>query len=185
MQPHQHLTTNRAADADKQDRTNRSLLDRELMRAEAAAASVVDPEITVLTIKDLGVLRGIERREGRIVVKLTPTYSGCPAYRAIEKAVEQALLNAGVKDARVETVLSPPWTTDDMTEVGRRKLAQHGIAPPARGRLHTRLFGIDEVACPRCGSTRTSRISEFGSTPCKALWRCDACLEPFDYFKCL
>jgi ring-1,2-phenylacetyl-CoA epoxidase subunit PaaD len=179
------LTVNRVAEADKQDRTKRALLDHDLARAEAAAASVVDPEIPVLTIEDLGVLRGVERREGRIVVKLTPTYSGCPAYRAIEIAVEQALLHTGVNNALVETVLSPPWTTDDMTDAGRRKLAQFGIAPPNRGPAHNRLFGTDEVTCPRCGSRHTSRISEFGSTPCKALWRCDACLEPFDYFKCL
>jgi ring-1,2-phenylacetyl-CoA epoxidase subunit PaaD len=188
MQPRQQaqcLTVNRVADADNHDRTERSLLDHDLVRSEAAAASVVDPEIPVLTIEDLGVLRGVERREGRIVVKLTPTYSGCPAYRAIEFAVEQALLHAGVDNALVETVLSPPWTTDDITDAGRHKLAQFGIAPPNRGPAPNRLFATDEVACPRCGSRRTSRISEFGSTPCKALWRCNACLEPFDYFKCL
>jgi ring-1,2-phenylacetyl-CoA epoxidase subunit PaaD len=181
----QCLAVDRVADVDKHDRPKPSLLDRDLMRAEAAAASVVDPEIPVLTIEDLGVLRGVERREGRIVVKLTPTYSGCPAQRAIKIAVEQALVHAGVNNALVETVLSPPWTTDDMSDAGRRKLAQYGIAPPNRGAAKNRLFGTDEVACPRCGSRRTSRISEFGSTPCKAFWRCDTCLEPFDYFKCL
>jgi ring-1,2-phenylacetyl-CoA epoxidase subunit PaaD len=159
--------------------------DRELARAYAVAAAVVDPEIPVLTLEDLGVLREVERKEGCIVVKLTPTYTGCPATLAIKLAVEAALADAGMADARVETVLSPPWSTDQITEAGRRKLKDYGIAPPARGAAARSLFGTEAVACPRCGSTQTSRISEFGSTACKALWRCEACAEPFDYFKCL
>jgi ring-1,2-phenylacetyl-CoA epoxidase subunit PaaD len=157
----------------------------DLERAHAIAAAVVDPEIPVLTLEDLGVLRGVERREGRIVVKLTPTYTGCPATLAIQLAVEAALLEAGLPDAKVETVLSPPWSTDDLTEEGRRKLKDFGIAPPARGARARTPFAQDTVACPKCGSTATARISEFGSTACKALWRCEACAEPFDYFKCL
>jgi ring-1,2-phenylacetyl-CoA epoxidase subunit PaaD len=145
----------------------------------------VDPEIPVLTLEDLGVLRGVERSEGRIVVKLTPTYTGCPATLAIQLAVEAALAEAGFSDARVETVLSPPWSTDDITEEGRRKLTEFGIAPPGRGAGARGLFAQETVACPKCGSTATARISEFGSTACKALWRCEACSEPFDYFKCL
>lgn len=159
--------------------------DVELGRARAAAAAVVDPEIPVLTLDDLGILRGVEWREGRIVVKLTPTYTGCPATLAIELAVQAALLDAGFVDAKVESALSPPWSTDDITEEGRRKLAEFGIAPPARGARARSLFVVETVACPKCGSTHTSRISEFGSTACKALWRCEACAEPFDYFKCL
>ena len=159
--------------------------DADMARARAAAAAVLDPEIPVLTLADLGVLRGVERREGRIVVKLTPTYTGCPATLAIQLAVEAALVEAGLSDARVETVLSPPWTTDDITEEGRRKLREFGIAPPNRAAGPRALFGEETVACPKCGSTHTNRISEFGSTACKALWQCKACAEPFDYFKCI
>lgn len=158
--------------------------DRELDAARAVAAAVIDPEIPVLTIADLGVLRGVERCDGRIIVKLTPTYMGCPATLAIKLAVESALLDAGLTDARVETVLSPPWSTSDMTDEGRRKLKEFGIAPPSAEASHRALFGAETVACPRCGATTTTRISEFGSTACKALWRCEACREPFDYFKC-
>jgi ring-1,2-phenylacetyl-CoA epoxidase subunit PaaD len=157
----------------------------DLALARAVAAAVVDPEIPVLTLEDLGVLRGVERREGRVVVKLTPTYTGCPATLVIRLAVETALVEAGFADAIVETVLSPPWSTDDITEEGRRKLKEFGIAPPARGARSRALFAQETVACPKCGATATSRISEFGSTACKALWRCEACAEPFDYFKCL
>ena len=159
--------------------------DLEIARARAVAAAVVDPEIPVLTLEDLGVLRGVERRKGRIVVKLTPTYTGCPATLAIQLATEAALTEAGFADAEVETVLSPPWSTDDITEEGRRKLKEFGIAPPARGARARSLFADETVACPRCGSTATAKISEFGSTACKALWRCESCAEPFDYFKCL
>jgi len=157
----------------------------DVARAHAVTAAVVDPEIPVLTLEDLGVLRGVERRKGRIVVKLTPTYTGCPATLAIQLATEAALVEAGFADAKVETVLSPPWSTDDITEQGRRKLKEFGIAPPARGARARSLFADETVACPRCGSTATSKISEFGSTACKALWRCESCAEPFDYFKCL
>jgi ring-1,2-phenylacetyl-CoA epoxidase subunit PaaD len=159
--------------------------DPEFERAYRAAAAVLDPEIPVLTLEDLGVLRGVERREGRIVVKLTPTYTGCPATLAIRLAVETALAQAGLADATVETVLSPPWSTDDITEAGRQKLKEFGIAPPARAGGVRALFADETVACPKCGSSHTAKISEFGSTPCKALWRCEACAEPFDAFKCL
>jgi len=156
-----------------------------LARVQRVAAAVVDPEIPVLTLEDLGVLRGVERRKGRIVVQITPTYTGCPATHAIRLAVEAALAEAGFADAVVETVLSPPWSTDQITDEGRRKLQAYGIAPPPRGARARTLFGSETVACPRCGATETTRISEFGSTPCKALWRCGRCAEPFDYFKCL
>jgi ring-1,2-phenylacetyl-CoA epoxidase subunit PaaD len=159
--------------------------DPDLAHARAIAAAVVDPEIPVLTLEDLGVLRGVERRDGSIIVKLTPTYTGCPATLAIRLAVEAALLEAGMRDAMVETVLSPAWSSDDITEEGRRKLKEFGIAPPARAASARALFGPETVACPKCGSMATAKISEFGSTACKALWRCESCAEPFDYFKCI
>lgn len=155
-------------------------------RALRAAGAVVDPEIPVLTIADLGVLRGVALAEdGRVEVTITPTYSGCPAMGVIAAEVALALERAGIPGARVRTVLSPAWTTDWMTEEGRRKLLAYGIAPPARAAGRRALFGEGEaVACPRCGSTETIRLAEFGSTACKALWRCEACREPFDHFRC-
>lgn len=154
-------------------------------RAWDAAATVTDPEIPVLTIVDLGVLRDIEvGADGSVEVAITPTYSGCPAMNVIAFEIELALARAGLPGARVRTVLSPAWTTDWMTEDGRRKLREYGIAPPAPGAGRAALFGVESVPCPLCGSTDTERLSEFGSTACKALWRCRACREPFDYFKC-
>ena len=154
-------------------------------RAWAAAASVVDPEIPVLTIEDLGVLRDVAvGADGRVEVAITPTYSGCPAMSVIALEVELALARAGLDGALVRTVLSPAWTTDWMSEAGRRKLREYGVAPPAPGGGRGALFGTDEVACPLCGSGDTERLAEFGSTSCKALWRCRACREPFDYFRC-
>ncbi len=153
--------------------------DLEVERAWSVAAGVPDPEIPVVTLADLGILRSVSRRDGTIVVALTPTYTGCPATLAIRMDVEAALLAAGIADTRVEIVLSPAWSTDDITETGRRKLLAYGIAPPpSRDRAAA-------VACVRCGSRETTLISEFGSTPCKSLWRCVACREPFDVFKCL
>lgn len=157
----------------------------EAARAYAIAAAVVDPEIPAVTIADLGILRSVTCLDGAIVVALTPTYSGCPAVLAIELAVEAALWNAGFPHVRIERVLAPPWSTDDITEAGRIKLRDYGIAPPAAQSGKRALFGDDIVACPRCGSQQTTKISEFGSTACKALWRCETCREPFDYFKCL
>jgi ring-1,2-phenylacetyl-CoA epoxidase subunit PaaD len=145
----------------------------------------VDPEIPVLTIAELGVLRDIEVRDGQLQVFITPTYSGCPAMQLIALNLESALEEAGFGLANIITVLSPAWTTDWLTDEGRAKLKAYGIAPPAPGSGRQALFGADTVECPRCGSTDTQRISEFGSTACKALWRCRACAEPFDYFKCL
>ncbi len=159
--------------------------EKERARAHAAAASVVDPEIPVLTIEDLGILRSVEIEDGTAVARLTPTYSGCPAVLAIELAVEAALRDAGFAP-RIERVMSPAWTTDWITEEGREKLAAYGIAPPQEAANSVRaLFGETAVACPQCGSRETERVSEFGSTACKALYRCTACGEPFDYFKCI
>lgn len=154
-------------------------------RAREIAGAVPDPEIPVVTVADLGILRGVSIEDGVAVARVTPTYSGCPAVLAIELAVEAALLEAGFA-ARVERVLSPPWTTDWITAEGREKLRAYGIAPPAKAGNSVRaLFVETVVACPRCGSEDTEKLSEFGSTPCKAQYRCRACLEPFDNFKCI
>ena len=155
-----------------------------LIRARAALAEVCDPEIPVLTIDDLGVLRDVELVDGRIEVTITPTYSGCPAMNMIELEIELALERAGLGRPRVRTVLSPAWTTEWLSEDGRRKLREYGIAPPVKGGGRRALFGEDEVACPRCGSEATREIAPFGSTSCKSLWRCESCREPFDYFRC-
>ncbi len=153
-------------------------------RAWNAAAQVVDPEIPVLTIADLGVLRGVELRDGCVEVAITPTYSGCPAMNMIAVEIELALVREGFVNSKVRTVLSPAWTTDWMSEQGRHKLREYGIAPPQQGSGRRALFGEQQVACPQCGSDDTEVLSEFGSTSCKALWRCKSCREPFDYFKC-
>ncbi len=152
-------------------------------RARDAVARVPDPEIPVLTIDDLGILRGVDEEDGRIVVTITPTYSGCPAMDHIREQVGAALTDAGFADADVRMTYSPAWTTDWMSEEGKRKLAEFGIAPPGPVGEDTPL--TLPVACPRCGSRRTSVVSQFGSTACKALYRCEACLEPFDHFKAL
>ncbi|MEM9012618.1 MAG: 1,2-phenylacetyl-CoA epoxidase subunit PaaD [Pseudomonadota bacterium] len=154
-------------------------------RAWAAAAAVPDPEVPCVTVADLGILRGVRIEDGVAVARVTPTYSGCPAVLAIELAVEAALRGAGF-EARIERVLSPAWTSDWITEEGREKLRAYGIAPPSETTSSIRgLFGETTVECPHCGSEQTERISEFGSTACKALYRCRDCAEPFDYFKCI
>ncbi|ABD08333.1 Phenylacetate-CoA oxygenase, PaaJ subunit [Rhodopseudomonas palustris HaA2] len=163
----------------------RAISDSELRaRAWDAAATVVDPEIPVLTIADLGVLRDISVNDGRVEVTITPTYSGCPAMNMITLEIETALARAGIGDASVRTVLAPAWTTDWMSAEGRAKLKDYGIAPPQAATGRRALFGALEIACPQCGSIDTEQLSEFGSTSCKALWRCKVCREPFDYFKC-
>lgn len=153
-------------------------------RAWDAAASVVDPELPVLTIADLGVLRDVVLDGDNVEVAITPTYSGCPAMNMIALEIEVALERAGFPHPKVRTVLSPAWTTDWMSEEGRRKLRAYGIAPPRASSSRRVLFGEQAVTCPQCGSENTELLSEFGSTSCKALWRCKACREPFDYFKC-
>ncbi|MEA2898752.1 MAG: ring,2-phenylacetyl-CoA epoxidase subunit PaaD [Bradyrhizobium sp.] len=159
--------------------------DQELrQRAWDVAAQVVDPEIPVLTIADLGVLRDVAVIDGHVEVAITPTYSGCPAMNMITLEIELALERAGIRYSKVRTVLSPAWTTDWMSGDGRRKLKEYGIAPPQAGSRRRALFGELAVTCPRCGSDDTEVLSEFGSTSCKALWRCKSCREPFDYFKC-
>ena len=150
-----------------------------------AAAAVPDPEVPCVTVADLGILRWVRVEDGVAVAGVSPTYSGCPAVLAIELAIEAALREAGF-EARIERLLSPPWTTDWITAEGRDKLRAYGIAPPVDGPAgKASLFAAPEVACPRCDSADTERLSEFGSTACKAQYRCRACLEPFDYFKCI
>jgi ring-1,2-phenylacetyl-CoA epoxidase subunit PaaD len=148
---------------------------------------VVDPEIPVLSIVDLGIVRHVRRgADGRVRVGLTPTYSGCPATEVIRAAVRAALEAGGETDAVLEEVLSPPWSSDWLTAEGRHKLRGFGIAPPEAAVSSPRqLWGAPAVECPRCGGRTGERLSEFGSTPCKAHYRCRACGEPFDYFKCL
>jgi len=160
-------------------------IERLQMRAWDAAAQVVDPEIPAVTVADLGILRSVKIDGDVAIAKVTPTYSGCPAVLAIELAVETALLDAGFK-AKIERVISPAWTTDWITDEGREKLKAYGIAPPSKNSNSIRsLFGETQVECPQCSSVETSKLSEFGSTACKALYKCEACLEPFDYFKCI
>ena len=145
-------------------------------------ARVPDPEIPVLSIVDLGIVRHVRREaDGRLRVGITPTYSGCPATEAIRMATRAALDSAGYPEALLEEVLSPPWTSDWLTPQGRAKLEAFGIAPPAAASQRVSA----PVRCPRCGSLSTERISEFGSTPCKAHFVCSACSEPFDLFKCI
>jgi ring-1,2-phenylacetyl-CoA epoxidase subunit PaaD len=140
-------------------------------------AQVLDPEVPALSLIDLGIVRDVAIDEDEaVMVTLTPTYSGCPATEAIETSVVEALNLRGVREVSIKRVLSPPWTTDWITEEGREKLRRYGIAPPSPSL---------EVACPQCESLHTERVSEFGSTACKASWRCCDCLEPFEYFKCL
>ena len=134
---------------------------------------VPDPEIPALTITDLGIVRGVRDDPPRVI--LTPTYSGCPATLAIEHMVRAALDEAGFAMVAIERQLFPPWTTEWITQRGRERLEAYGIAPPSEASTAT---------CPRCGSTETVEVSRFGSTPCKAQWRCTSCLEPFDRFKC-
>jgi ring-1,2-phenylacetyl-CoA epoxidase subunit PaaD len=132
---------------------------------------VPDPEIPVVSVVDLGIVRDVTPER----VTITPTYTGCPATQVIERDIRDALDSAGYRHVRIETVLSPPWTTDWISPAGQAKLHAYGIAPPSLAAAAT---------CPQCGSTETEEVSRFGSTPCKALWRCRACAEPFDRFKC-
>ncbi len=158
-----------------------------LARLRALLAAVPDPEIPVLNVLDLGVIRHLRQRDdGTIEVGVSPTYSGCPATAVIKADIIQALVRDGFRAVAVD-VLSPPWTSDWLSDEGRRKLLAFGIAPPAEAVASARQLLQPQltVACPRCESHSTTKLSEFGSTPCKALYRCDSCLEPFDYFKCI
>lgn len=158
-------------------------------------ADVPDPEIPVISLVDLGIVRDVTWDGDTLVVTVTPTYSGCPATAVINLDIERALRAQGIESLRLDRCLSPPWTTDWISAAGRARLRAYGIAPPVDGTAAdgVRLKRIDRlaghgnhaIACPRCGSPETERVSQFGSTPCKASYRCIACLEPFDYFKCI
>ena len=155
-----------------------------LRPAREVAAEVLDPEVPVLTIEDLGILRDVEVDDtGRVRVTITPTYSGCPAMEAIRDDVLAALASAGYDDVTVEFVLAPAWTTDWMSAEGRRKLEAYGIAPPVPGSVTGPVPLTLSLRCPLCGSPETRELSRFGSTACKSLWVCSACKEPFDHFK--
>ncbi|MDN3562207.1 phenylacetate-CoA oxygenase subunit PaaJ [Halomonas sp. FeN2] len=153
----------------------------------AVLQEVPDPEVPVVSVVELGIVRDIDWLDGRLAVSVTPTYSGCPATEVIEQHIHEALVAAGYSDPLIQRRLSPAWTTDWLSEAGREKLRAYGIAPPVESASKRSLTGQPDpvVPCPLCGSNATERVSEFGSTACKALYRCRDCLEPFDYFKCL
>lgn len=139
--------------------------------------AVPDPEIPVISVVDLGIVRDVAWQGGTLVVSLTPTYSGCPATAVIALDIETALRDRGIAQVALKQQLSPPWTTDWLSDKGRARLEEYGIAPPQPAGGPSR--------CPRCSSAAVEKVSQFGSTPCKAHWRCTDCLEPFDYFKCI
>ncbi|MEU5691506.1 1,2-phenylacetyl-CoA epoxidase subunit PaaD [Actinosynnema sp. NPDC020468] len=161
-----------------------------MVTALEVASSVRDPELPVLTLADLGVLRDVTERDGKVLVTITPTYSGCPALEEMGADLRRSLRSAGFADVEVRTALSPAWSTDWISEAGLRKLREVGIAPPSR--IGPRAVGpvplnlvppASRVVCPRCGSARTTEISRFGATACKALRRCADCAEPFEHVK--
>jgi ring-1,2-phenylacetyl-CoA epoxidase subunit PaaD len=147
-------------------------------RVMAVLEGVPDPEIPVVSVVDLGIVR--EFREDPPSVIITPTYTGCPATQVIESSIRKALDTAELQQVNIETSISPAWTTDWISESGLKKLHDYGIAPPKRSSD----LNQNEVTCPQCGSTDTKEVSRFGSTPCKALWQCESCKEPFERFKC-
>ncbi len=159
------------------------------MTAAAVAATVTDPELPMLTLADLGVLRSVSESEGRVVVAITPTYTGCPAMDTMRDDLEHALVDAGFADVEIRTQLAPAWTSDWISPAGREKLAAAGIAPPGAaprrsGPIPLTLSApVSRVLCPHCGSADTEEQSRFGATACKALRRCRACLEPFEHVK--
>ena len=148
-------------------------------------ADVPDPEIPVVSVVDLGIVRNINIGDDTVEVEVAPTYSGCPATEVIESSILEKLVDEGLKGVSIKRVLSPPWTTDWITESGRDKLRDYGIAPPVGSASNRELLGKGAVHCPRCGTSQTTVVSEFGSTACKASYKCDECLEPFEYFKCI
>jgi ring-1,2-phenylacetyl-CoA epoxidase subunit PaaD len=156
------------------------------LRAERVLRSLSDPEIPVLSLHDLGVIRSLEVADNRVRVGVTPTYSGCPATEVIRASIAAALRSSGFDSVEVFEVLSPAWSSADLTAEGRAKLESYGIAPPGEPVHSARaLAGGRPRHCPQCRSADVECVSEFGSTPCKALYRCRSCREPFDYFKCL
>lgn len=160
--------------------------DARIAQAWSLLDGVADPEIPVVSVRELGIIRAIRVEGTGVEVDVTPTYSGCPATEIIAADIRAALVAGGFADVTVRMVLAPPWSTDAITEAGRAKLKAYGIAPPgpaSAAALRPVRFAERQVACPQCGSMDTERLAEFGSTACKALFRCRACREPFDYFK--
>ena len=150
-------------------------------------SEIPDPEIPVINIAELGILRAVNNEGGQIKVVITPTYSGCPAMNQIEKDIEKKLIEIGINEFSIEMVYQPAWTTDWMTENAKKKLLDYGISPPERTTFDKRAITGENinVICPLCKSYETKLVSQFGSTACKALYQCEKCLEPFDYFKCI
>lgn len=147
---------------------------------------ISDPEVPVLSVIDLGIVRSVNIQENQIHITITPTYSGCPAMGVIEQDIKEKLSKEGYTNFKIDTVLTPAWTTDWISEEGRKKLKLYGIAPPENEPDKSVLFADPvKVQCPKCGSRETRMVSQFGSTACKAHYQCNSCLEPFDYFKCL
>ena len=158
-----------------------------LKQINKVIANIPDPEIPVITIKELGVLRKIEQEQEKIIITITPTYSGCPAMGRFQKDIKEELEALNVKDFEIKLQYDPAWTTDWITEEAKIKLKKYGIAPPAHSTKDKNLlFGKKQVVqCPRCNTKHTKLISQFSSTACKAMYQCEECLEPFEYFKCL
>lgn len=168
------------------DRGARAVQAGDLARAWTVLGEVMDPEVPVVSVVELGIVRDLDWQAGHLHVVVTPTYSGCPATEVIEQDIAQALEQAGFAAPLLERRLTPAWTTDWITDSGRERLRNYGIAPPEGSASKRSLLGeAPDICCPQCGSAHTERLSEFGSTACKALYRCRDCLEPFDYFKCI
>jgi ring-1,2-phenylacetyl-CoA epoxidase subunit PaaD len=170
----------------KGDKSNSQMIAEDQKEIWSLLEQVFDPEIPVLTVIDMGVVRDVRQEEGQWHIDITPTYSGCPAMDMIAVEIKAVLQQHGYDPVQVHTILSPAWTTTWMSENGKRKLKAYGIAPP-EGKVIDKsvLFGdAKKIECPRCGSRETNLLSQFGSTACKALYQCSSCKEPFDYFKC-
>lgn len=177
MQPGEVIISDRGARSESPD---------DIPRAWEVLSRVMDPEVPVVSVVDLGIVRSVDWQDGHLHLVITPTYSGCPATEVIEQDINQALDEAGFQAPLLETRLAPAWSTDWISNEGRERLRAYGIAPPVGSANKRSLLGDKpEIACPICGSEHTERLSEFGSTACKALYRCRECLEPFDYFKCI
>ncbi|MBL7933048.1 MAG: phenylacetate-CoA oxygenase subunit PaaJ [Bacteroidia bacterium] len=146
-------------------------------------SEIPDPEIPVITIKELGMLQNVREENGKYIITITPTYTACPAMKMLEQQILETCALHGIKDVRVELTYTPAWTTDWISKEAREKLKNYGIAPPQK-KACSAVFSADTVQCPRCGSRHTEIISRFGSTACKALYKCTDCHEPFEYFKC-
>ena len=168
------------------DRGARPAQPDDLAQAWHVLGQVMDPEVPAVSVVDLGIVRGLAWQAGHLEVVVTPTYSGCPATEVIESDIRDALVQAGFHAPRLQRRLTPAWTTDWITEHGRAQLREYGIAPPDGSTSKRTLLGeAPQVLCPQCGSAHTELLSQFGSTACKALYRCCDCREPFDYFKCI